>query len=352
MTAYSQGKQAPVDAFKLSSNENPFPPLPAVLGVIAEANATVNRYPDGAALPLRTALAGRHGVETSQVHLGAGSISVLTQLVSAAAGPGDEVIFSWRSFEAYPGLVTVTGATPIAVPNRVDHGHDIDAMVASVTPRTRVMIVCTPNNPTGVSVSRAEFESLMAAVPDDLLVLLDEAYFEFISDPDRLDGIRLLERYPNLVVLRTFSKAWGLAGLRIGYAVGAAPILSAAASAAIALSVTAAAQAAALVSLDYERQILDQVAVIVDRRERLRAGLRSLGWNVPHSEGNFLWLPTGAWSGQVAEALAERGIVARALLPEGVRVSVGEEESVAKLLKAAADIVPDLPIEARGARLD
>jgi histidinol-phosphate aminotransferase len=248
--------------------------------------------------------------------------------------------------------VTVTGATPIAVPNRPDHGHDIDAMVAAVTARTRVMIVCTPNNPTGVTVSRAEFESLMAGVPDDLLVLLDEAYFEFISDPDRLDGMRLLARYPNLVVLRTFSKAWGLAGLRIGYAVGAAPILSAAASAAIALSVTAAAQAAALVTLDYERQILDQVAVIVDRRERLRAGLRALGWNVPHSEGNFLWLPTGARSGHVAEALAERGIVARALLPEGVRVSVGEEESVAKLLKAAADIVPDLPIEARGARLD
>ena len=351
MTAYSQGKQAAAEAFKLSSNENPFPPLPAVLEALAAINTTINRYPDGAALPLRSALASRHGVDVSQIQVGAGSISILTQLLSAAAAPGDEVVFSWRSFEAYPGLVTVTGATAVPVPNRADHGHDIPAMIAAVTERTRALIVCTPNNPTGVTVTRAEFDQLLAGVPKDLLVLLDEAYFEFVTEDDRLDGATLLEAHPNLVVLRTFSKAWGLAGLRIGYAVGAAPILAAARAAAIALSVTGEAQVAARVSLDYEEQLMAQVAMIVERRERVWAGLTALGWNVPRPQGNFVWLPAGASSAVVAEALADRGIIARALLPEGVRVSIGEEESVAKLLRAAADIVPDLPIEALGAPL-
>ena len=155
-----------------------------------------------------------------QVHLGNGSVSLLAQLISAAAGAGDEVVYSWRSFEAYPGLVTVAGATSVQVPNRPDGGHDLDAMADAITDRTRVVIVCTPNNPTGPIVTANEFAAFMARVPSSLLVLLDEAYYEFVTDDSVVDGIPLLSRYPNLVVLRTFSKAYGLAGLRVGYAVG------------------------------------------------------------------------------------------------------------------------------------
>jgi len=243
LPAYRQGRPAPADGYKLSSNENPFPPLPGVAEAVAATANEVNRYPDATALALREKLAERFGVSTDEVIVGAGSVSLLAQFIAAAAGPGDEVVYAWRSFEAYPGLVTVSGATSIQVSNRGDHGHDLDAMADAVTERTRVAIVCSPNNPTGVIVTADEFEAFMARVPADMLVLLDEAYIEFVrTEPTgpgaSVDGSTLLGRYPNLVILRTFSKAYGLAGLRVGYAIGPAYILDAARSTAIPLSVT------------------------------------------------------------------------------------------------------------------
>jgi histidinol-phosphate aminotransferase len=341
--AYRQGRAAPADGFKLSSNENPFPPLPGVLDAVTAVLCDLNRYPNAGGLDLREKLAERHGVSAGQVHLGNGSVSLLAQLISAAAGAGDEVVYSWRSFEAYPGLVTVAGATSVQVPNLQNGAHDLDAMAAAVTDRTRVIIVCTPNNPTGTIVTAAEFERFMSSLPSTLLVLLDEAYAEFVTDEASVDGIPLLSRYPNLVVLRTFSKAYGLAALRVGYAVGPEWVLDAARSAAIPLSVTDVARVAALASIDAEDELMERVARIAMRRDELRAALIEQGWNVPDAQGNFVWLATGEQTAAANEAFFDAGLTVRAFAPEGIRISVGEAESVEKLLQVAGDIVRNLP---------
>ncbi|WP_026378539.1 histidinol-phosphate transaminase [Agromyces italicus] len=340
---YRQGRPAPADGFKLSSNENPFDPLPSVAEAVAASASTINRYPDATALALREALARRYGVTADEVLVGAGSVALLAALIQAAAAPGDEVVYSWRSFEAYPGLVTVSGATSVQVPNRADHGHDLEAMAAAITDRTRVVIVCSPNNPTGVVVTAAEFEAFMAKVPADLLVLLDEAYIEFVRDaPGAVDGSTLLGRYPNLVILRTFSKAYGLAGLRVGYAIGPVPILDAARATITPLSVTAASTAAALASLEpaAEAELLERVGVIAERRDRVRTALIAQGWPIPVAQGNFIWLPAGEATAEVAERLFDAGLVTRAFPPAGIRVSIGEEESVDSLLRILGELVP------------
>lgn len=349
--AYRQGRPAPADGFKLSSNENPYPPLPSVVEAVAATLGELNRYPNAGGADLRQRLAERHGVDIAQVHLGSGSVALLAQLISAAAGVGDEVVYSWRSFEAYPGLVTVAGATSVQVPNRADGGHDLAAMAAAVGERTRVVIVCTPNNPTGPVVTAGEFETFMASVPGDLLVLLDEAYYEFVTDDGSVDGIPLLSRYPNLVVLRTFSKAYGLAALRIGYAVGPAAVLDAARSAAIPLSVTDASRVAAIASIEAEDELMERVARVAMRRDRLREALLEQGWAVPQAQGNFVWLATGAQTDAANDAFFDAGLTVRAFTGEGIRISVGEQESVDKLLEVAADIVRNLPNDHPGKRL-
>ena len=339
---YRQGRPAPADGYKLSSNENPHAPLPGVAEAVAATLGEINRYPDATALPLRERLAGRFGVTADEVIVGAGSVSLLAQFIAAAAGPGDEVVYSWRSFEAYPWLVTVAGATSMRVPNRADHSHDLDAMADAVTERTRVVIVCSPNNPTGTIVTAADFETFMSRVPGDRLVLLDEAYIEFVRDEASVDGRTLIGRYPNLVILRTFSKAYGLAGLRVGYAIGPVPILDAARSTAIPLGVTGASTTAALASLEpaAEAELLGRVETIARRRESLRDALLEQGWPVPEAHGNFIWLPTGAATAEVAERLFGAGLVTRAFPPEGIRISVGEPESVETLLRILGELVP------------
>ncbi|MFC5930580.1 aminotransferase class I/II-fold pyridoxal phosphate-dependent enzyme [Cryobacterium melibiosiphilum] len=341
LPAYKQGKAADADAFKLSSNENPFDPLPGVVAAV-QAETAFNRYPDASARALRERLAGKYGRPVDEVHVGSGSVALLAQLILAAAGPGDEVLYSWRSFEAYPSLVTVSGATSVRVPNRADHGHDLPEMAAALTDSTRVVIVCSPNNPTGTIVTAEEFTSFMAVVPSDLLVILDEAYVEFVTDPEAVNGLTLLDLYPNLVVLRTFSKAYGLAGLRVGYALGAAAILDAARATAIPLSVTGQASTAALASLDAEVELLARVRVLAHRRDAAWRALTEQGWAIPRPQGNFLWLPTGAETAAVAETLAEAGLVVRAFAPEGIRVSIGEDEALSTLLIICADIVQGL----------
>ncbi|MEJ3405706.1 histidinol-phosphate transaminase [Rathayibacter sp. YIM 133350] len=339
---YRQGRAAAADGFKLSSNENPFDPLPGVVDAVAAAS-NFNRYPDATAVELRQRLGERFGLDVDEVHIGAGSVAILAQLILATSAPGTEVVYSWRSFEAYPGLVTVAGATSVQVPNRSDHGHDLAAMAAAVTEQTSMVIVCSPNNPTGSVVMADEFSAFMADVPEDVLVVLDEAYAEFVGDPRAVNGIPLLGHYPNLVVLRTFSKAYGLAGLRVGYALGPARILDAARSTAIPLSVTGQASAAAIASLAAEDELLERVRHIASRRDAVWKGLREQGWQVPKPFGNFLWLPTGAETDTVAERLFDAGLVVRAFPPEGIRVSIGEEESVDKLLQIAGEIVRNLP---------
>ena len=335
---YRQGRPADPNGFKLSSNENPFDPLPGVVEAVRGA-VSLNRYPDATAGRLCRALADKFGVEREQVIAGAGSVSLLAAFIQAAAGAGDEVVYAWRSFEAYPSLVLVSGATSVQVPGLPDGRHDLDAMAAAVTDRTRVIVLCTPNNPTGPIITRAEFDDFVAKVPSSVLILLDEAYSEFVTDTDAVDGLaaRVYEAHPNVVVLRTFSKAYGLAALRIGYAIGHPHVLDAARATVIPLSVTAQAEEAALASLAAEAELRERVAVIAERRDRLAQGLRDAGWPVPVSQSNFVWLQTA--DPAVAAAFDRAGLMVRAF-PDGVRISVGEEESIAKVIAVAASVRP------------
>ena len=341
---YKQGRQAGAEAFKLSSNENPFDPLPGVVEAV-QAATSLNRYPDASAARLRERLAERFGVTADSVHIGAGSVSILAQLILATSGPGDEVLYAWRSFEAYPWLAVVAGARGVEVPLTDDARHDLPAMAAAITDRTRAIIVCSPNNPTGPIVTQAEFDDFVRAVPSDVLVILDEAYAEFVTDPDAVDGMLVLGNTgrPNVVVLRTFSKAFGLAGLRVGYAVGHPRILDAARSTSIPLSVTAQAEEAALASLDAEEELLRRVRAIAERRDRIAAALRESGWRVPAAQGNFVWLPTGDETIALAQAFDEAGLIVRPFAGDGIRISIGEEESVEKVLRIAKSVVKDLP---------
>lgn len=330
---YKQGKPAAPNGFKLSSNENPFDPLPGVVEAV-RGSVTLNRYPDATAGRLRRALGERYGVEADEVIVGAGSVALIAAFIQAAAGHGDEVVYPWRSFEAYPGLVMVAGASSVQVPNLADGRHDLDAMAAAITDKTRIVIVCTPNNPTGTNVTSAEFAAFVEKVPSDVMILLDEAYTEFVTDDDAVDGLaeRVYESRPNIVVLRTFSKAYGLAALRVGYAIGHRRVLDAARATQIPLSVTAQAEEAALASLEYEPELRARVAEIAVRREALVTGLREAGWQVPDAQSNFVWLPTD--DAAVAAAFEEAGLVVRPF-PDGIRISVGEEASRERVLDVA-----------------
>jgi histidinol-phosphate aminotransferase len=323
-------------AYKLSSNENPYPPLPSVTEAVRGAAGEINRYPDMFAAGLVSALAERFDVPESHVVPGAGSVGVTQQLVQATAGPGDEVVFAWRSFEAYPIIVAVAGAEAVQVPLRHER-HDLDQLAAAVTDRTRLVFVCNPNNPTGTAVRADELEAFCDRVPDDVVIVLDEAYREFVRDPEVPDGLRCYRDRPNVVVLRTFSKAYGLAGLRVGFGIAHEPVADALRKTAIPFGVNALAQTAALASLRAEEELLERCDAVVAERERVRAALLGYGWEVPSSEANFVWLRLGERTVEFAEACESTGVVVRPFPGEGVRVTVGEREGNDLFLKAAQD---------------
>jgi len=331
-------------SFKLSSNESPYPPLPSVLEAIADAAQHTNRYPDLAASAVVQALAEKLDVPADHVVVGCGSVGVATQLVEAFAGPGDEVVYAWRSFEAYPIIVQVAGATAVPVPLTSRAVHDLDAMAAAITPRTRIVLVCNPNNPTGTAVHRAPLEVFLDAVPGDCLVVLDEAYREFNRDPDVPDAVTLYRERPNVAVLRTFSKAYGLAGLRVGYAVAHSDVADAIRMTSVPFAVSSIAQAAAVASLRpvAEQELLERVDTTVGERTRVSTALRAAGWHIPDSEANFVWLATGQQTDSSAAACAEAGVVVRPFAGEGLRVSIGEPEANDIFLKVAADLRPTL----------
>lgn len=347
LPVYRQGKPPPPGGIKLSSNEVPFLPSPAVWKALEKGHW--NRYPDATALGVRERIATKYGVSADEVLVGAGSVALLAQWITAAAGPGDEVVYSWRSFEAYPGLVSVAGATSVQVPNTPDHRHDIEGLVQAVTEKTRVLIVCTPNNPTSQIVTREEFENLMSRVPRSLLVILDEAYAEFVDHPDAVDGRHYVGKYPNLVVLRTLSKAYGLAGLRIGYAIASPDVIAPARAAAIPLSVSAPAQVAAEAALDHEEEILERLDSIRQQMARVRSEWS--GGSLPAPWGNFAWLAVGDHTDTVSRWLEEEGVVARVFAGEGIRVSIAEPEGVDALLRVGARIVSDLQPDTSSAPL-
>ncbi|MGD8193674.1 histidinol-phosphate transaminase [Herbiconiux sp. P18] len=338
LPAYRQGKAAPT-GFKLSSNENPFDPLPGVLDAVDAVTRRMHRYPNAAAPEITARLADEWGVAEDEVIVAAGSVALLMQFTMAAAGHGDEVVFSWRSFEVYPWMTVLPGATAVPVPATADHRHDLGAMAAAITDRTRLVLVCTPNNPTSTIVTKEEFAAFMAKVPSDVLVILDEAYAEFVTDPSAVNGRELVGRYPNLVVLRTFSKAYGLAGLRIGYGVGPAAVLAPARTTIVPLSLTDHAQVAALASLDRSDELRKRVAHLAARRDALYESLLEQGWTgIPKPHGNFVWLPVGERTPEALEIFQRHGIIARGYLPDGVRVTIGEEESVQDVLDASEEI--------------
>ncbi len=322
-------------AHKLSANESPYGPLPSVAEVIAEAGLGVNRYPDHGAQALTAALAARFAVPGEHIAVGCGSVGVLKQLIESVSDPGTEVLYAWRSFEAYPELTGLAGATSVRVPLLADETHDLEAMAAAITPRTRLVLVCNPNNPTGTVVAGQLLSPFLDEVPADCLVVLDEAYREYIRDDAVPDGIDLYRDRPNVAVLRTFSKAYGLAGLRVGFLIGHPPVAAAVRKTMLTFSVNSVAQQAAIASLAAESELLERVDAVVKERDRVREALLADGWTVPASEANFVWLRLGGHTAAFAEALDAAGIAVRPFAGDGARVSIGTPESNDAFLAAA-----------------
>jgi histidinol-phosphate aminotransferase len=312
-------------SFKLASNESPYGPLPSVVNAITAAASGINRYPDNSAEALIDAIARRHGVPASHIAVGCGSVGVTQQLLTATAEPGTEILYAWRSFEAYPVLVALTGSGEVRVPLTGER-HDLAAMAAAITPRTRLVFVCNPNNPTGTVVHADELTQFLDSVPGDCLVVLDEAYSEYVRDPASPNGIELYRDRPNVAVLRTFSKAYGLAGLRVGFLVGHEPVAAAARTTMLPFTVSAVAQAAALASLAAEAELLERVEAAVAERARVRDELLAQGWTVPPSNANFVWLRLGDDTLDFAASCESAGISVRPFAGEGARVSVGDKE--------------------------
>jgi histidinol-phosphate aminotransferase len=339
LPGYVPGRTVP-GAIKLASNETPLPPLPYVLERIAQAALNLNRYPDNSSSELAGALAARFNVDAARVVVGCGSVSLCYQLGAAVAQPGDEVLYAWRAFEAYPIVTAISGARPVQVPLR-DHVHDLPAMAQRLTDKTRLIFICNPNNPTGTVVHRAELATFLQAVPDDVVVVVDEAYHEFVTDPDVTDAVSLLDEHPNLIVLRTFSKAYGLAGLRVGYGIaGNVEVPTALRQTQSPFAVTAIAQQAALASLEpeAESQLMDRVKEIIAERDRVQAELIAAGYDIPPSQANFVWVPMGDDTVEWSAGCADRKVIVRPFAGHGARVTVGTPEENDRFLAAAREL--------------
>lgn len=337
--AYSPGRSNP-GAVKLASNETTLGPLPTVAKAIAEAAEQANRYPDNQSGELRAAIAAFHGVEVERVAVGCGSVALCQELVQITCdSPSDEVLFAWRSFEAYPIVTQVGNATSVQVPLTDGLVHDLDAMAAAITDHTRLIFVCNPNNPTGTAVGRAELIRFLDKVPERILVVLDEAYYEYLRLPadDHPNGVEIGRDRPNVLVLRTFSKAYGLAGLRVGYAVGDPEVITALLKVHIPFSVNRLAQAAAMASLESGDELLDRTEHTVAERDRIRAALLAAGYAVVPSESNFIWLALGSRSAEFGEASAAAGVLVRPYGVDGVRVTAGDPHENDKFLAFATD---------------
>ncbi|GAA3404634.1 histidinol-phosphate transaminase [Pseudarthrobacter polychromogenes] len=341
LPSYVPGRRsAGADIAALASNESHYEPLPAAITAVAEAAGKMNRYPDMAAVELRERIARHLGVTPNEVAVGPGSVGVLQQIITGLCDAGDEVIFAWRSFEAYPILVELAGARPVRIP--LDHleGHDLSAMAAAVTERTKVILLCTPNNPTGVPISHDRIEAFLRAVRSDILVVIDEAYVEYAEAGSGPDSLALYRQYPNVCILRTFSKAYGLAGLRVGYALAAPAIAEGLRRTALPFAVSALAQKAAVASLDAGEEMAERVAAVKQERVRIAAELEAQGWKLQPSQGNFLWIRADeVLLATLVEAFNVAGIMVRAYQGDGVRITVADPTSndrVLRLLEAHA----------------
>jgi histidinol-phosphate aminotransferase len=335
LPSYVPGRSTP-NAIKLASNEVPYGPLPGVPEAIARAASEVHRYPDMAVTALREALSERYGVGPERIVTGCGSVALTEHLARATClGPADEILYSWRSFEAYPIIAAASGARSVRVPNRPDHGHDLAAMAAAVTPATRLVLVCNPNNPTGTACGRAELSAFLDAVPDSTLVVIDEAYREFVTDPAVPDGLTTYGDRPNVVILRTFSKAWGLAGLRMGWLAAAPDVADAIRKVLTPFSTSSLAQAAALAALSATEEVRRRVDLVCAERDRVVAAVRKLVPDAPDTQANFVWLPLGERAAAFGEACQRRGVLVRPFAGDGVRVTFGTPAENDAFLAAA-----------------
>jgi histidinol-phosphate aminotransferase len=332
---YVAGRSVP-GSIKLASNEVPYGPLPGVVEAVAAAVGQTHRYPDMGSTALRDKLAERYDVDPDRLATGCGSVAMAEHLARVTCLPGDEMMYSWRSFEAYPIIAATTGATSVRVPNTATHAHDLPAMAAAVTDRTRMILVCNPNNPTGTPSRRDELDAFLDAVPETVLVVLDEAYREFVTDPDVPDAIKTYADRPNVVVLRTLSKAWGLAGLRIGFTIASPTVTSAIRKVVTPFSTSMVAQAAALAALDASDEMERRAALVVSERSRVLTGVRLLLPDVPESQANFVWLPLGDASAAFAAACESEGVIVRPFQGDGVRVTIGTPDENDAFLAAMA----------------
>lgn len=326
-----------IDRFKVSSNESHLPPVAAVREALVAQIDGLHRYPDMGAVALREALAEEHGVEASQIVVSTGSVAVTGDLVRALVDAGDEVVLPWRSFEAYPILVGSHGGVGVRVPLTADHAIDLDAMAAAVTDRTRLVLLCSPNNPTGPALSTAQIEAFLDRVPGTVVVAVDEAYREFVDPERRPDTARLFAERGNVVLLRTFSKIHGIAGLRIGYAVAHPRLARALGQVTVPFGAATLAQTAALACLrpDVRAELDERAAAIRAERARVLGALRAQGWAVPDSQGNFVYLDLRERSGDFAAFADARGLVVRPYGDDGVRVTIAETEANDRLIEIA-----------------
>ena len=341
LPAYRPGKAAVqaeeehgiTGAIKLASNENPYPPADSVLAAIVEAVSGVNRYPDHLALGLRGRLASWLGVEPDMVAVGCGSVGLLRQICMAYVDPGDEVVYPWLSFEAYPISVTTMGGVPVTVP-LADHAFDLEGVAAAVTDRSKLVLLATPNNPTGTAVSVDAIDDLVQNIPADVVVVVDEAYKEF-ADPALGDSITdLVPKHPNVVVMRTFSKAYGLAGLRSGYAVAHPDVIVNLDKLLLPFTNNQLAQVAAIAAIDATDEIRPRIEFLLAERTRVVSALEAAGWQLPDPQANFVFLPSGDATDEIYLALERQGIVTRPFPGHGLRVTIGTSEENDRFLAA------------------
>ncbi len=332
----ADGYALPGDVALLASNESPYPPIPAVTDAIAGALGSLNRYPDPTNAKLRARLSDRYGVPANRIAIGNGSCDILLAAGEALLEPGAEVVYAWPSFSVYPHLAAASGARAIQVPVDAEHKHDLDGMLAEITAATRLVVVCNPNNPTSTALPLERIEAFVRAVPRHVAVILDEAYCEFnlLQDPD--DSIDLLARHPNLVLLRTFSKVYGLCGLRVGYALcGSEDFRTAVDQVRQPFFCNAAAQVAAIEALKHQDEVTRRVERTLAERLELADGLTRIGLEVAESQANFVWLPLGDDAQRFGQACEEHKVIVRPFAGDGVRVTVGTPEENDAFLAAA-----------------
>jgi histidinol-phosphate aminotransferase len=336
--AQAEAEHGITDAIKLASNENPDAPLDEILAAIAAAAAGANRYADHRATALRERIGAWLDVDARSVAIGAGSVGLLQQLFLTFVDAGDEVVYPWRSFEVYPVYTKLMGGVEITTPLTADHAFDLDALAATIGRTTRLVLLATPNNPTGTAVRTSELRTLLTGIPPSTVVVIDEAYREFL-DPSFGDPVQeLVPEFPNVVVTRTFSKAHGLAGLRVGYAIGHPDVIASIDKTLFPFAVNALAQAAAIAAIDSIDLIQARVDRLIAERARVIATLVDTGWSIPDAQANFVYLPLAERTDAIYLDLERRGVVTRPFGNEGIRVTIGSEEQNTRFLATLAEV--------------